>query len=305
MSAPHILIIKHSALGDIILATGPMKAIRQAHPDAEITLLTTSPYDQLMEDCPFIDHIIVDERPKWWQLKGLQHLKRRLQSRHWQWVYDLQTSRRSTAYYRWLDTQYYSGLHPDGSHPHDTPERTQLHTIDRQKQQLEIAGIAQVPLPDISWLNAPLPDAVKEAQRLALLVAGGSAHRTEKRWPHFAELAERLCEQQFTPVLIGTQSEANILQAVAKKDRRIINLCNQTSFAQLASLARTAAWAVGNDTGPMHIIAAAGCPSTVLFNTRASNPELCAPRGTHIRILKSDDLNALTVDFVNKPPHNN
>ena len=51
-----------------------------------------------------------------------------------------------------------------------------------------------------------------------------------------------------------------------------------TSFIDIIALARDAAGAVGNDTGPMHLIVAAGCPSVVLFSDE-SDPALCAPRG--------------------------
>jgi ADP-heptose:LPS heptosyltransferase len=66
-------------------------------------------------------------------------------------------------------------------------------------------------------------------------------------------------------------------------------------------LARTALGAVGNDTGPMHLIAAAGAPSLVLFSSE-SDPGLCAPRpgaqGGKVAILRKPDLVALSVSEV-------
>lgn len=299
MDKPQILIIRHGALGDLILSLGPMQAIRRQHPDAQITLLTARPFDALMRDCPFIDEIRVDTRPKPWHIRRFAALIHQLRARRWDWVYDLQTSRRSTGYFRLLKTRCYSGLHPKGSHPHDTPERTRLHTIERQKQQLAIAGIHDVPPANLDWLEEDHPP-IRSSDPIILLVPGGSAHRPEKRWPaaYYGELAARLAEDGYQPVLLGTKAEEETLQIIRASDHRIINLCNQTSFARIASLARCAAYAIGNDTGPMHLIAAAGCPCTVLFNTTASNPDLCAPRGAHVTILKSDDLKKLTVDFV-------
>jgi len=54
---------------------------------------------------------------------------------------------------------------------------------------------------------------------------------------------------------------------------------------------------VGNDTGPMHLLAAAGCPAVVLFS-RASDPALCAPRGPCVRVLRRPDLADLDVTAV-------
>ena len=75
------------------------------------------------------------------------------------------------------------------------------------------------------------------------------------------------------------------------------DLAGRTSLAEIAVLARGAAAAVGNDTGPMHLIAAAGCPTLVLFSD-ASDPALCAPRGLEAQILHRPDLRDLAVEEV-------
>ena len=64
-----------------------------------------------------------------------------------------------------------------------------------------------------------------------------------------------------------------------------------------ATLARMAAGAVGNDTGPMHVIAAAGCPAVVLFSAK-SDPALVKPRGPAVTTLRRDDLADLPLDEV-------
>lgn len=290
-AAKEVLVIKHGALGDVILATGPFASIRKTHPHANITLLTASPYNHLLNTAPFFDAIWLDEKPKPWQLVKVLKLRAMLKSKRFDWVYDLQTSKRSTSYYHLLkhESLQYSGL-ANGSHQHNTPERTELHTIDRQKQQLQIAGISEVLPPDITWLKEGMAD-LKPARKYVLLVPGGSAHRPEKRWPDicFSELARALVKQEITPVWIGAGAEAQLLEKLSVDVEQSINLCNQTSFAQIASLARKALCAVGNDTGPMHIVAATGCPSTVLFSD-ASNPALCAPRGKHVHIMQKESL---------------
>ena len=52
-----ILVIKLGALGDFVLATGPFKALRQAHPGARIVLLTTAPYAEMARTAPFFDEV--------------------------------------------------------------------------------------------------------------------------------------------------------------------------------------------------------------------------------------------------------
>ena len=76
-----------------------------------------------------------------------------------------------------------------------------------------------------------------------------------------------------------------------------IDLTGQTDFDQLVSLARGARVAIGNDTGPMHLIAATNCASVVLFS-RNSDPHLCAPRGPSVRVIQRADLRDLEAEPV-------
>ena len=62
--ARKVLVIKLAALGDVVQAFPPFVHIRQAHPDAHITLLTTPPYASLAAASPYFDAIETDGRPK-------------------------------------------------------------------------------------------------------------------------------------------------------------------------------------------------------------------------------------------------
>ncbi len=98
-------------------------------------------------------------------------------------------------------------------------------------------------------------------------------------------------------MLIGGAEEAALLAEFDAAAPGGHDLAGRTSLAELAVLARAAATAVGNDTGPMHLIAAAGCPTLVLFSD-ASDPALCTPRGPAVRILHRPDLGDLAVEEV-------
>jgi ADP-heptose:LPS heptosyltransferase len=297
-----ILIIKHSALGDIILATGAMGAIRAHHPRAHITLLTTKPYDALLQPSGWFNEIWLDTRPKWHQIGAIRRLMTQLRSRPFSVVYDLQTSSRSSMYW-WLlpsPKPYFSGIAKRASHRHNTPERTSLHTLDREAQQLHIAGIDTVFPPDISWMHGKeRENAFQLRTPYALLVAGGSAHRPEKRYPeaHYITLAHHLAEHGIQPVLLCGGAEASLLERIAAAAPHCLNLCNHTSFGDIADIARGASFAIGNDTGPMHIIAATGCKSVVLFS-HASNPDLCAPKGEHVTVIRHENLANVSPDEV-------
>ena len=298
-AAQRILVIKHGALGDFVLATGPFKAIRGHHPDAHITLLTEPGFARLGTECGWFDSIWVDPRPKPWQAAAWLGLVRKLRSGHFARVYDLQNSDRTSTYFRLLrrPRPQWSGIAPGCSLPHRTSHRQSLHTLARQAEQLAIAGITSVPSPDMSWARA---DATRfELGHFALLVAGGAAHRPAKRWPadRYAELAQHLHLQGTRPVLIGAEAEREILSEIAVAVPAAADLCGRTSIEEIASLARGATVAVGNDTGPMHVIAAIGCPSVVLFSA-ASDPTRTAPVGPHVHVMHRDPLSALAVSEV-------
>src|ERR1700742_3526058 len=113
-------------------------------------------------------------------------------------------------------------------------------------------------------------------------------------WQSFGEaLAERLLARGITPVVVGSAPEKGLAAGIPAA----IDLIGQTSFGDLADLARAARFAVGNDTGPMHLLATAGCPSLTLFS-RDSNPALCAPVGRWTRVLKRPDLADLPLSAV-------
>ncbi|MCZ6764552.1 MAG: glycosyltransferase family 9 protein [Alphaproteobacteria bacterium] len=300
---PRILVIKLGALGDVVQAGGPFAAIRREHADAHITLLTTLSFVPLLEQSPWFDEIWIDDRPKFWQLRRWRALKQSFAGAKFQRVYDLQTSDRSGLYFRMLPQgTEWSGIVGTGALRHDNPRREFMHTVDRQIDQLALAGILNVPFPDFRWLKADVSE-FGLASPYALLVPGGSAHRREKRWPieHFKSLGWHLLQRGITPVVIGGPAEAGLGRQVVRASGSIVDLTGQTNYAQIYQLARDAVCAVGNDTGPMHLVAASGTPTIVLFS-HASDPGLCAPRApVHARpvtILRRNPLSGLSVNEV-------
>ena len=285
-----ILVIKLGALGDFIQACGPFKAIREHHSGEKITLLTTKPFASIAVASNYFDSVWVDERPSLLQLGAWLQLRRRFKSGDFTRVYDLQTSDRTALYYRLFGTisaPEWSGTARNCSHPHGNPRRDQMHTLDRQSEQLRDAGVACVPPPELNWLGSNI-DKFELSEKYALLVPGGSARRGNKRWPvhQFKELAQNLAALGLRVVLIGQASESVLHSTVADKLDGVISLAGATTLAEVAALGRSATVSIGNDTGPMHILAAGRRPTFVLFGG-ASEPALCAPRGENVKCLIS------------------
>ncbi|HVC51007.1 MAG TPA: glycosyltransferase family 9 protein [Stellaceae bacterium] len=303
MAAPQrILVIKLSALGDFVQAMGAAAAIRSHHRGAAITLLTTAPYAELARQAPYFDAVWLDERPGWTNPASLLRLRRRLREGRFDRVYDLQTRRRSNFYFRLMRQgggPEWSGIAAGASHPHTNPARDHMHTLDRQDEQLRMAGIpGPVPLPDLSWAAADIARFSLPADYV-LLMPGGAAHRPQKRWPaeNYAALAARLAAAGLTPVVVGGADERALGRIIAAAAPQSRDLTGATGFGDIVALGRGARRAVGNDTGPMHLAVAGGAPATVLYSA-ASDPALTAPRGTDVIILRAADLADLSIESV-------
>jgi ADP-heptose:LPS heptosyltransferase len=133
----------------------------------------------------------------------------------------------------------------------------------------------------------------------ALLVPGASALRPGKRWPaeDYARLARWLLDRGVQVAVIGGPGEAGIGAHITAAAPGALDLTGRTDYAQIAGLGARAALAVGNDTGPSHLIAATGAPTLVLFSGE-SDPALCAPRGRRVELLQCEQLADLPVGAV-------
>jgi ADP-heptose:LPS heptosyltransferase len=306
-----ILVIKLGALGDFIQAFAPFAQIRRAHPDAVVTLLTTPPFASFAEASGLFDQVETDGRPK----GLLAHLKlfARLRRQRYTRVYDLQTSGRTKNYYYGFLPRppEWSGISPGASHRHVRPDRDQLHNLDRMADQLFVAGAAPLsglgegPAPDLSWAAAQARGGAGEVasrfglrRPFALLAPGASPVKPEKFWPaaHYAALADALARTGLQVAVVGGPDDGALAARVQAEAPGAVDLTGKTSLIDLAGLAAEASLAIGNDTGPTHLMAYAGAPGLMLMS-KVSDPAHCGPRAA-MTSLRREDLNALTVEDV-------
>lgn len=300
-TAERILVIKLGALGDFIQAFGPFQAVRNAYPNAGISLLTTAPFADIARKSNWFDAVLVDSRPRLPDVAGLLSLRRLLTGGQFDLVVDLQTSDRSSSYRRlfWPQRPLWSGIANGASHKHENPDRDFMHTMDRQADQLSIMGLDSTKPVEMGWMTSAPLDVPGLSDRFALLLPGGAVHRPEKRWPaeQYGELARYLAERGTQPVVLGTQAEASEATTIETACDATLNLVGATDLFTIAALAGHAELAVGNDTGPMHLAAVCGCPSVVIFS-HASNPTLCGPRGRCVAILQNDRIADISLQQV-------
>jgi ADP-heptose:LPS heptosyltransferase len=192
----------------------------------------------------------------------------------------------------------WSGVVRGASHFVRDDPNDRRHITQRLAEQLAVAGMAETLPPDLSWLTGDVGRFGLPGD-YALIVPGGAPHRPEKRaTPEvFATLCRHLASQGIAPVLLGTASERAQIENIVADCPEVVDLSNRTGFGDLADLARVAVGAVGNDTGPMHLAAAVGCASLVLF-TPASDPRRVRPLGSHVQVLQDDSPNGIAAETV-------
>lgn len=296
---PRILVIKLGALGDFVHAFHAFAAIRAHHAADRVSLLTTAPFRALARAAPWFDEVRIDERAPWWNLRALGRTARQL--RGFDFVYDLQTSGRSNRYFRLAGRPPWSGIAPGCSHPHANPQRDSMHTIERQREQLAMAGITRFPAPARAWLTGS-GDCYGLASDFALLMPGSGGNAGRKRWPvaGYGVLAAELARRAITPVVIGGRAEGELAAVIRAHCPSAVDLTGRTAIADIAALAVRAALVVGNDTGPAQLAASVGAPTLVLFS-RVGVLAQVAPRGPGgewCAVLQEPDLSRLSADRV-------
>jgi ADP-heptose:LPS heptosyltransferase len=330
-----VLVIKLGALGDFIQALGAMRVVRATHPSARITLLTTEPFEAFAKACPYFDIVEADGRQR--DIKGRADLIRRLRGANYDMVYDFQNNDRTAQYFAGLTGKkpLWSGAAQGASHQHRNPNRAMMHNFDRLTEQLLHAGLTPKPpgdptgwivgqelTPSLEWIRPAFRDPPRFKPEFfnlygpyMLLIPGSSAEHPEKRWPvdRFAEIASWVASVGITPVVLGTKAEGDIGNQIMKLEPKARSIIGRTDLFQLATLSERAVLAVGGDTGPMHLAAAARAPGVCLFAQEWTpamaadlhtvwNPQTrlgrAAPRGGPIVVLHAAALEAIGVDDV-------
>ena len=265
-----ILIIKLGALGDVVLATPHMRAIVEAYPEAEVTLLTSPACAGLVQGLPGLEVVAFQRRgfAEMWRVLAW------LRQRRFAVVFDLQGSLRSRLMTRLSGARQRIGDRPGFAYTHaPTPADETLHAFDALNRLLAAAGID--PAPHQAWL--PVTDAVEAkvtvwlechglAQKRRVLMHAGSSERwPSKRWEeaHFATLAMALAERGYAVIWIGANEDRDVNRRLARQ----VGMDATAAFnlVELAALGRRAGFAVVNDSAPMHILSASPLPVYALF----------------------------------------
>lgn len=300
----NILVIKLGAFGDVLQAEGALRDIRENHPADHITILTRQPFRSILERCPWVNEVLLDENAPRWRLDRQWALGRRLQAGGFVRVYDLQGSRRSAFYWRWLlNGPDWAGYEAGMRWPHPHPAPKSLNGRERLALLLTAAGLTvrHSLEPNLNWMADPVDGLLAEHQlekkSYVLLFPGSSAKHPNKRWPGYADLSRMVESAGLTPVTMPGPDEMDLCirlpaMAILKKDR------TPFSYFQLAGVARNAAAIVGNDTGPTHLAAYLGRPGLALLGKGTKSADQIGLNVNNMSMLFSNPLAELAPQTV-------
>ena len=253
-----ILIIRFSSLGDIVLATSPLRTVRLSNPNAKITFLTLDTYAPLLEYHPDIDQLLAIE--KGWSIKQLWDFSKHLASKDYDLIYDFHNSIRSNLVMFHSKCPIYQLKKP-------RLKRAALFYFHKNyfKKSFSTIRMYHDYLGDI-WDRETLPNTKlvvsmhenSNAKKLLgsfgvgddYIVAVPGAAWSQKQWSaeKYAQLFDEL---KFPAVIIGSKSDT-ICFRVDELSKNTVNLAGETSIRDAMAIISNAKHVIGSDTGFIH-----------------------------------------------------
>lgn len=287
----NFLIIKLSAIGDVVHALPVSYAIKESFPDAKITWVVEPPAYDILKMNPCVDKIILFEKKKFKSFGGFMEkffpFKKEIQSENFDAVLDLQGLFKSASIAFFAKSDIKLGICDmrEMSDKISKPvigENFQGHIVERYLDTARAIGckVEKIIFP----LEVPAAEMKKADEILkyfgvhlenpyAVLAIG--ANWPNKRWSeeNFAKLSDWIYERKIVPVMIGNGDVDEQRAAEIEKFMIIppINLTGRTNLMQLAHIIKNSKFVVGGDTGAVHLAAGLKIPTVMLMGPTDAN----------------------------------
>ncbi|MCQ9206994.1 MAG: lipopolysaccharide heptosyltransferase II [Omnitrophica bacterium] len=304
LSSVKILIIKIGALGDVILISPSIYAIRKKFPNAKIKLLTGVDKREIFANCPYINDIIVcDFKERDRGIRGLFRVAGKLRYEDFDIVVDLQNNKKSHIL-SFLSSAprrcgYDNGKLSFLLNKKVKDVKLPMDPVRHQSKILGLLGIYDVREKLNIWLSkedeewaARFLDShwVKGNARLVAINLGASSRWVTKLWPveYFADISNRLAKNLNARILlIGAESSSVLSDEFLKRAKcKPINALGKTNIPRLAALIKRCMVLVSSDSAPLHVASAVDTPFIALFGPTDPKRHL-VPSGNYT-VLRKD-----------------
>lgn len=313
MKRPDILIVKLSAIGDVVHTLPALNAIRHCYPGAHIDWLVEEAAADLIIGHRALDQVFIAQRKTWLSdfktadrgrlISEIARFIQTLRSRRYDMVFDFQFSLKGALWIAMTRARRKIGFGPGLEHQEHSHlvlnERIpavsmEVHALERGLQMLKAVGIEA---PQVSYQLPITPEHIRQAERL-LMAHGISSQRPfvavnpmakweTKLWEidKFAKLVDIIQDKFKLPVVFtGGPEDRAYIDTIRKQMKTAApNLAGRTSLLSLAALLQQAQLMVTTDTGPMHIAAAVDTPTIAVFGPTA--PWRTGPYGQQHQVI--------------------
>ena len=281
-----VLVVRLRSIGDTVLTTPSLFALRRFLPQAQIDILLEDWVAPVLKGSDLIDRVITIPRES---RVARARIARELRTARYDVVYNLHGGTTATLIARSTGAKHRVGFESyqyARLHNHLAPsaleiwQRPVLHSVE---QQLALLGWTGVPVTDRPATRLPVSEVALQSVSDKLRAAGferfdesdsiAVIHPTAafdtKQWAteKFARIAEAVAARGLTPVAIVSPKERSIIDALRNESSTRIFGLSDLTLPEVTALASRARLFVGNDSGLAHISAAAGAPCVVIFGS--------------------------------------
>ncbi len=299
----NILIIKHGSLGDLVQANGAIKDIKKFYKNRKVFLLTSAPYSIFMSECPYLDGVIIDKRLPRWNLFFLYKLKKLLSKYNFSKVFDLQNSKRTKFYRKFIlnssDWSSSETILEPGQKKSDFDEEPVLNRMELQLKKSNIIT-EYVKKIDLQWAIDESSKTAKQYsyEEYILIFPFCSKKHQNKKWPFFKNLISFInTEYKKKYSILIAPGPKEIEEANELNAKTVLDNGKPIDIKTLITLISKAKFIVANDTGPAHIASHLNKKGLVLFGSHTTAKKVSIENSNFkaITVKNLADLNAETV----------
>ena len=291
-----ILVIRLSSLGDVLLTTPVLRALKNKFPSSKIHFLVKPQFTDAVRSNPNISKIIE------YDTSNIFETKRNLKSQNFKIILDLQNNFRSRQITRFVHSKKYRFKKP--SLKKWLLVKFKINFLkDYKKIPQRYAESMEGLQLDSNGLELYIPNNIKpvlDDSKNYIGFCPGSQHRT-KRWPknYFIELGNMLVKNDFKVVLFGGKNDRILCEEISNAIAGSINLQNEDNLLQIAADMKKCKVVVSNDSGLMHVATAMDVWVLAIFGSSVKEFGF-TPYGIKNLILENNSLHCRPCSHIGK-----